>query len=90
MRQRSLLSLAVVGVFLLASSAIAMAGDWDWSSPSGTTEQGNYESRETLEAGKLPSGEHMMGSGDESRSDESVPKAEFGGVTFREGIDTGP
>ncbi len=90
MRQRRLLSLAVVGIFLLTSSAISMAGDWDWSGPSGTSDQGSYESRETLEAGKLPSGEHTMGSGGESRSDESAPKNEFGGVTFRDGIDTGP
>ena len=104
MRQTRLLSLAVVGIFLLASSAISMAGDWDWSSPSETygpagshpsmesgsqatsPDQGNYESQETLEAGKLPSGENTMSSG----SDESFPIVEQGGAEFRDGIDTGP
>lgn len=108
MRERRLLSLAVVGIFLLASSAITMAGDWDWSSPSETygpagshpsmesgsdatsPDQGNYESRETLEAGTLPSGEGTMSSGSGPRSDESVPTIDGGGVSFRVGIDTGP
>ena len=108
MRQTRLLSLAVVGIFLLASSAISMAGDWDWSSPSETygpagshpsmesgsqgtsPDQGNYESQETLEAGKLPSGENTMSSGSGFRGDESVPIVEEGGASFRVGIDTGP
>jgi len=108
MRQTRLLSLAVVGIFLLASSAISMAGDWDWSSPSATygpagshpsmesgsqgtsPDQGNYESQETLEAGKLPSGENTMSSGSGFRGDESVPIVEEGGASFRVGIDTGP
>lgn len=108
MRQRMLLSLAVVGIFLLASSAISLAGDWDWSSPSETygpagshpsmesgsdstsPDVGNYESRETLEAGTLPPGADTMSSGSGPRSDESVPTIDAGGVTFRVGIDTGP
>ncbi len=108
MRQRRLLSLAVVGIVLLASSAISMAGDWDWSSPSETygpagsqpsmesgsnatsPDQGNFESRETMEAGKLPSGENTMSSGSESRSGEDVPTIESGGLKLRVGIDTGP
>jgi len=105
MRQTRLLSLAVVGIFLLASSAIAMAGDGDWSSPGDTyygpvdsqssmdsgsqatsPDQGTYQSQETLEAGKLPSGENTMSTG----SDESFPIVEQGGAEFRDGIDTGP
>lgn len=85
MRLTRVLSLAVGGLFVLTSSAISIAGDWDWSSPSGSTDQGNYESRESLEAGSLPSGEHEMNSGD-----ENVPTVESGGLKFREGIDTGP
>ena len=96
MRQIRLLSVAVVGIFLLASSAISMAGDWDWSSPteSGSKamspDQGNYESGGTLEAGKLPSSENTMSSGIESGSDKSVQTVEGGGAEFRVGIDTGP
>lgn len=90
MRETRLLSLAVVGIFLLASSAISIAGDWDWSNPPGTSDQGNYESRDTLEAGKLPADENTMSASRGSSSDEMAPKVEIGGVTFREGIDTGP
>ena len=83
-----------------------MVGDWggasgssnpsesypSMESGSGATspDQGNYESRETLEAGKLPSGEQTMSSGSGSRSEEDVPSVEAGGLKFREGIDTGP
>ena len=96
MRERRLLSLAVVGIFLLASSAIAVAGDWDWSGPtesgirSSAPDQGNYESRETVEAGKLPAGEKTMSPGSESGSPEDAPSVEAGGEKFRGGNDTGP
>lgn len=104
MRQTRLLLLAVVGIFLLASSVIAMAGDGDWGSPSDifygpsdshsmgsgslatSPDQGSYQSQETLETGKLPSGENTMSSG----SDVSFPIVEQGGAGFRLGIDTGP
>lgn len=108
MRQTRLLLLAVVGIFLLASSVIVMAGDWSQggssesygpaeSSPSmesgnqaTSPDQGNYESQETVEAGKLPLGENTMNSGSKFRGDEDVPSIDAGGLKYREGIDTGP
>lgn len=106
MRYSRLLSLTVVGIFLMAASAISMAGDWsgtwgpsvsgesDTSMDSGSQamapDQGSYESRETLEAGALPPGDHSLNSGSEPRIDEDAPSVDAGGVRFREGIDTGP
>ena len=108
MRQGRLLSVAVVGIFLLATSAIAIAGNWDWGgtsetygpaegsssmeSGSGATspDQGNYESQETLEAGKLPSGEKTMNSGGEFPSGTDFQTYEISGRTYRAGIDDGP
>ncbi len=106
MVQSRLLSVAVVGIFLLASSAISMAGDWGGSygtpdqteshssmeSGSGATspDQGSYESQQGVEAGKLPSGENSMSSGSESRSEDSFRTQEFQGGNSRGDIDTGP
>lgn len=105
MRETRLLSVAVVGIFLLALSTVAVA---NWGGSSGASNQGesystmenvgsmaapdpdSYESRGNVEAGNFPTSVHPESSGSESRSDEDVPTIESGGLKLRDGIDTGP
>ena len=101
MRQRAMLSLAIAGMFILASAAVVQA-NWyhksegsegstsEMSSPSGelgmeTPEPGTYEYEQALETGNLPS----QVSGEQfSAPGEEIAVVEQGGVDFRLGIDT--
>ncbi len=106
MRHRAMLSLAIAGMFILASAAVSGA-NWyqesessggstsEMTSPSseqgmGAPEAGTYEGREATEAGKLPSDKDTMRSGREFRGDETIPVVEANGEVYRLGIDTGP
>ncbi len=89
MRHRAMLSLAIAGMFILASAAVSRA-NWyhksessqgsssEMTSPSseqGTEapEAGTYERQEATEAGKLPPGEDAMGPRSEFRSGGNIP-----------------
>jgi len=101
-----MLSLAIAGMFILASAVVSQA-NWyhksgssegsssEMTSPSGESgmeapQAGPYERQEPSEAGQLPSGENTMSTGSDFRSDEGGPIAEQGGTAFRVDIDAGP
>ncbi len=106
MRHRAMLSLAIAGMFILASVAVSRADCYHKSESSqGSTsemtapsseqgteapEAGTYQRQEATEAGKLPPGENAMRSGPEFRSGEDIPVFEASGEMYRLNIDTGP
>ncbi|MGE5662808.1 MAG: hypothetical protein ACM31I_00605 [Deltaproteobacteria bacterium] len=58
--------------------------------PEASLGSGDFETREPVEAGKLPTGERGMSSDAGSASGEEIQTVEAGGLWFRQGIDTGP
>ncbi len=104
MRQRAMLTLAIAGMFILATAAVSHANWYHKSESSeGSTsemtspgEPGSeapqaetYEQQQPSEAGQLPPDANFR-SGNDFQSGEPVGSVEAGGLEYRQGIDTGP